>query len=90
MPYIIFLLLQSKVIFPGFARGTFNAGLLSTEAGTVGRFTGNAALAVVGAATGVGTVVQLVRLGHLLYGMMAVGAAGVLLWLALVYHRLAG
>ena len=34
--------LMSKCIWSGFARGVFNAGLLSTEAGTFGRFTGNA------------------------------------------------
>ena len=34
------------------AEGTFNAGLLSTEAGTLGRFTGNLLLSVAGRITG--------------------------------------
>ena len=34
------------------AEGTFNAGLLSTEAGTLGRFTGNLLLSVAGHVTG--------------------------------------
>ena len=40
------------------AEGTFNAGLLSTEAGTLGRFTGNLLLSVSGRITGLDTPQQ--------------------------------
>ena len=43
---------MAQVLHPAFAEGTFNAGLLSTEAGTLGRFTGNLLLSVSARITG--------------------------------------
>lgn len=51
--------LMSKVMWPGLARGLFNAGLLSTEAGTAGRFLGNALVFVAGSLAGTRTLAQL-------------------------------
>ena len=48
----------AQVIHPSFAEGTWNAGLLSTEAGTLGRFTGNLLLSVSGKFTGLQTPSQ--------------------------------
>lgn len=80
--------LMTKVIWPGFARGTMNAGLLSTEAGTLGRFTGNAVLALVGHATGVERWAQLARFTAWLYGLLAAGCAVLVPLIVLWYHHL--
>ena len=63
--------LVSQVLHPSFAEGTFNAGLMSTEAGTLGRFTGNLLLSVAGNYSGLDTRAQ-VR-GSLLHGIHEVG-----------------
>jgi len=51
----------SQVLHPSFAEGTFNAGLMSTEAGTLGRFTGNLLLSVAGNYAGLDTRAQVCR-----------------------------
>ena len=51
----------SQVLHPSFAEGTFNAGLMSTEAGTLGRFTGNLLLSVAGNYAGLDTRKQVRR-----------------------------
>ena len=82
--------LMSKVIWAGLARGVLNAGLVSTEAGTFGRFSGNALLTVVGRATGVEDVAQLQRFAVALHGTLAVVCGALLLHLLLVRRRLTG
>ena len=47
-----------QVLHPSFKEGTFNAGLMSTEAGTLGRFTGNALLTFAGNLAGLDTRAQ--------------------------------
>ena len=48
----------AQVLHPSFKEGTFNAGLMSTEAGTLGRFTGNALLTLAGNLAGLDTRVE--------------------------------
>ena len=48
-----------------------DAGLLTTEAGTLGRFSGNVVMSVVARMTGVETQGELVQFGHTLYGLFA-------------------
>lgn len=80
--------LMSKVIWSGFAQGIFNAGLLSTEAGTFGRFSGNAILTMVGGSTGVSTVGQLSVFSAKLYGGLAIGCLILAILLAVTHGRL--
>jgi hypothetical protein len=82
--------LMSKVIFTGFARGVFNAGLLSTEAGTFGRFTGNAVLLFTGRYTGVGTFEELQRFAKWLHAILAVTCAFLIAHLFVVLDTLKG
>ena len=79
--------LMSKCIWSGFARGVFNAGLLSTEAGTFGRFTGTAALTLIGRATGVSSAQGLAKFALLLHGGLAAVCAALLAQLSLTYSR---
>lgn len=64
------------------------AGLLSTEAGTLGRFTGNAVLALVGHATGVERWAQLARFAAWLYGLLAAGCVALVPLIVLWYRHL--
>lgn len=82
--------LMSKVIFPGLAVGVLNAGLLSTEAGTFGRFSGNAALTLIGRATGVETKAELGAFASELHGGLAVVCVALALLLAWTWRRLKG
>ena len=82
--------LMSKVIWHGFARGVFNAGLLSTEAGTLGRFTGNSLLTLVGRYTGVEDRRELDRFAHLLHDTMGWICVALLVQLASAYQTLTG
>lgn len=64
-------------------------GLLSTEAGTLGRFAGNALLWATGKATGLGEE-QLPRFAAVLYASLAAMCAALLAHLACNYRRLKG
>ena len=66
------------------------AGLLSTEAGTLGRFAGNALLAGVGKLTGLEGVAQLTLFSRLLHGTLAAVCVGLLVLLGCTYPRLRG
>ena len=55
---------RPQVLHPSFAEGTFNAGLMSTEAGTLGRFTGNLLLSVAGNYAGLDTRAQARKFVH--------------------------
>ena len=48
-----------KLVAPELARGTFNSGLLATEAGTFGRVVGDFCITIFGASQGTGVVNQL-------------------------------
>ena len=82
--------LMSKVIWRGFARGVFNAGLLSTEAGTFGRFLGNAVLTIIGRHTGVEDKVELNNFAIQLHLFLAVICIGLLVQLMSSYNKLRG
>lgn len=66
------------------------AGLLSTEAGTLGRFAGNALLALVGRLTGLGGVAQLAAFARSLFITLAACCATLLAHLACSYRQLKG
>ena len=66
------------------------AGLLSTEAGTFGRFTGNAALTLVGRATGVSDLPSIASFAKILHGMLAASCALLLVQLGATFSRLEG
>lgn len=67
-----------------------SAGLLSTEAGTLGRFAGNALLSVAGRLTGVRTPGELARFSSALHLSLAAGCAAVLGYVAAIFGWLAG
>eukprot|EP00887_Chlorella_sp_A99_P002368 scaffold10.g2368.t1 len=73
--------LMSKVIHVGFARGVFNAGLLST---------GNGVLTLVGRATGVGDRRHLAAFACWLHGGLAAACLVLLAVLGATYRHLAG
>ena len=66
------------------------AGLLSTEAGTLGRFAGNGLLAVVGRLTGLEDAAQLAHFAHLLHLILAAVCAALLAHLACNFRRIQG
>ena len=66
------------------------AGLLSTEAGTLGRFAGNALLAGVGKLTGLQDVAQLTQFARLLHASLAAVCAALLVLLGCTHSRLRG
>lgn len=82
--------LMSKCICSGFATGVLNAGLLSTEAGTLGRFARNGWLAAAGKATGLESRAALATLARLLNLALAGVCAALLAHLGCVYRCLAG
>ena len=59
----------SKVVSPELARGTFNSGLLATEAGTLGRVFGDMAITLFGETSGAGNH----SLVNMLYTPIAIG-----------------
>lgn len=66
------------------------AGLLSTEAGTLGRFAGNALLALAGRLTGLADSSQLASFCAILYATLAATCATLLAHLLCIYGRLKG
>ncbi|CAL5218517.1 g204 [Coccomyxa viridis] len=82
--------LLSKCI-PAALRGgksIFNAGLLTTEAGTLGRFSGNVVMSVVARITGVETKVELVQFAQTLYGLFAALLLAIGIYMLSVWRRL--
>ena len=83
------LLTCRQVIHPNLAKGLFNAGLMTTEAGTLGRFSGNIVMSLIARLTGVETSSQLVAFAGTLYGLFAALLALIALYMAAVWRRLA-
>eukprot|EP00891_Asterochloris_glomerata_P001311 jgi/Astpho2/1311/Aster-06184 len=81
--------LCSKVMHPSLASGTWNAGLISTEAGTIGRLCGNFLLSVVAKFTGDTSLTQLNHFGQTLFGLLAVITAASLGYMIAIWKRLA-
>jgi hypothetical protein len=75
---------------PRTCTATCTVGLLSTEAGTLGRFAGNALLAGVGKLTGLQDVAQLTDFSRLLNATLAAACAALLVLLGCTYSRLRG
>ncbi|BDA44398.1 SPX domain-containing membrane protein At4g11810 [Coccomyxa sp. Obi] len=81
--------LLSKVLPARLTRGLFNAGLLTTEAGTLGRFSGNIVMSVVARLTGVETSQELLRFGMTLYGIFAALLLLIGFYMLAVWRKLA-
>lgn len=81
--------LMSKVIDPNFAKGTINAGLLATEAGSLGRLLGNVFVTLIGSIIGVDTVAGVVIFGNFNFGLFAGLAVLVTAFTVLIYGKLA-
>ena len=81
--------LMSKIMHPSLARGTWNAGLMSTEAGTLGRLTGNLCLSMVSKLTGVDTDSEVYRFGFVLFGLMGALTISNLGYMLAIWRRLA-
>lgn len=65
-----------------------SAGLLTTEAGTLGRFSGNVVMSVVARITGVETKVELVQFAQTLYGLFAALLLAIGIYMLSVWRRL--
>ncbi len=77
------------MIHPNLAKGLFNAGLLTTEAGTLGRFSGNLVMSLVARITGVETDKELQRFSTALYGVFAALLVVIAVYMAGVWRKLA-
>lgn len=71
-------------------RSPCTAGLLSTEAGTLGRFVGNGLLAAAGKLTGLASLSQMAAFARLLFLCLAAACTALLAQLACTYRRLQG
>ena len=68
--------LLSKVMHPSLAEGTFNTGLLTTEAGGIGRLAGNLAISAFSKLTGTESPSQVYSFGHYLFGLLTLVTLG--------------
>ena len=66
-----------------------NAGLISTEAGTIGRLCGNFLLSVVAKFTGDTSLTQLTHFGQTLFGLLAAITAASLGYMIAIWKRMA-
>ena len=80
--------LLSKKIPAWMAKGILNAGLLATQAGSLGRFLGNTAITGIGDAVGLGTLQETVNFDRVLYGTMIGCAALTLAYTGATFKRL--
>ena len=80
--------LMSKIMHPSLARGTWNAGLISTEAGTLGRLTGNLCLSAVSKVTGVANDSEVYSFGLYLFGLMGILTVSNLAYMLAIWRRL--
>lgn len=65
-----------------------SAGLLTTEAGTLGRFSGNIVMSLVARITGVETQAELVQFAQTLYGLFAALLLAIGIYMLCVWRRL--
>eukprot|EP00884_Botryococcus_braunii_P019635 jgi/Botrbrau1/6355/Bobra.0098s0014.1 len=82
--------LTSKVIDERLSKGLWNAGLLSTQAGTLGRLCGNLVLSLCAGLTGTHTPAQLNSLSRLLFGICSGSMLVSLAFVVATYKRLVG
>eukprot|EP00803_Ostreobium_quekettii_P006559 evm.model.scf_488EXC.1 EVM.evm.TU.scf_488EXC.1 scf_488EXC:2875-3342(+) len=81
--------LMSKVIHPAWAKGTFNAGLLATMAGSLGRLFGNVFVTLIGGLVGVSSVASAVVFGDINFGLFGLLTFVVMSFTIVVYGKLA-
>ncbi len=72
------------------AKGLWNAGLLSTQAGTLGRLCGNLLLSLCARITGAMTETQIFSLAKLLYGVSGASMILSVAYVLSIYNRLQG
>ena len=77
-----------QVIDESMASGLFNAGMLSTQAGTIGRLCGNLLLSLCVSITGSDDSKQIFGLSRLLFGVSCGFMAFSLLYVLVTYRRL--
>lgn len=68
--------LLSKVMHPSLAEGTFNTGLLTTEAGGIGRLGGNLAISAFSRLSGTQQASQVYSFGHYLFELLTLVTVG--------------
>lgn len=77
-----------QVIDESIASGLFNAGMLSTQAGTIGRLCGNLLLSLCVSITGAATMAQIGDLARTLFGSGVACMAFSLVFVLAIYGRL--
>ena len=82
--------LCEQVIDERMAKGLWNAGLLSTQAGTLGRLCGNLLLSLCARITGAMTLEQVNKLSTVLYGASGASMIFSIVYVLSVYSRLQG
>ena len=83
--------LMSKKIPSSMARGTCNAGLMATQAGSFGRFMGNMMITLYGTLLGghLNTMRQIVRFDWLMYGSLLGAGFATMAYTVAIFKRLA-
>ena len=79
--------LLSKVMHPSLAEGTFNTGLLTTEAGGIGRLAGNLAISAFSKLTDTENASQVYSFGHYLFGLLTLVTLGNCAYFASMWSR---
>lgn len=79
-----------QVIDERMAKGLWNAGLLSTQAGTLGRLCGNLLLSLCARITGAMSMAQIESLSRVLYGATGVSMIVSIAYVLSIYNRLLG
>lgn len=79
-----------QVIDESMAKGIWNAGLMSTQAGTIGRLCGNLMLTLVSTFTGAATSKEISKFAAFLFGTNAAWMVFSVGYVLLVYGRLVG
>lgn len=69
-------------------RAGVSTGLLTTEAGTLGRFSGNVVMSVIARITGVESKAELVEFGQVLYGLFAALLLAIGIYMLFVWRKL--
>ena len=87
---LMMLMPTTQVIDERMSKGFWNAGLLSTQAGTTGRFSGNLLLSGCARITGADSLSQLNSLATTMFGAALAFMVFSMGYVALCYRRLVG
>ena len=82
--------LLSKVMSPSLAQGTFNTGLLTTEAGGFGRLGGNLAISAFSKLSGTDSPSQVYSFGRYLFGLLTVLTIGNAAYFGSMWSKVSG